>query len=56
MFKDLNIDKYYIERVSGKNIKNRLKLIKMMEYVRGGDSVIVESISRSGKLLKDLLH
>ena len=55
MFKDLNIDKYYIEKVSGKNIKDRPELIKMMDYVKEGDVVIVESISRFGRSLKDLL-
>lgn len=56
MFKDLKIDKYYIEKVSGKNIKDRPELIKMMDYVREGDTVIVESISRFGRSLKDLLN
>lgn len=56
MFKDLQIDKYYIEKVSGKNIKDRPELIKMMDYVREGDIVIVESISRFGRSLKDLLN
>lgn len=56
MFKDLNIDKYYIEKVSGKNVKNRPELIKMMDYVREGVVVIVESISRFGRFLKDLLN
>ena len=56
MFKDLNVDKLYIERASGKNIKDRPELIKMMDYVREGDIVIVESISRFGRSLKDLLN
>lgn len=56
MFKDLGIDKYYIEKVSGKNIKDRIELQKMMEYVREGDTVIVESISRFGRSLTDLLN
>lgn len=55
MFKDYSIDKCYIERVSGKNIKDRLELQKMMDYVREGDTVIVESISRFGRSLQDLL-
>ena len=55
-FKDLKIDKYYEEKVSGKNIKDRPELQKMMEYVRDGDTVIVESISRFGRSLKDLLN
>lgn len=54
--KDCNIDKYYIEKVSGKNIKDRPELIKMMDYVRDGDTVIVESISRFGRSLSDLLN
>ena len=55
MFKELNIDKYYIEKVSGKNISNRPELQNMMDYVREGDTVIVESISRFGRSLQDLL-
>ena len=55
LFKDMDIDKYYIEKVSGKNIGDRPELIKMMDYVREGDTVIVESISRFGRSLPDLL-
>ena len=55
-FKDLKIDKYYEEKVSGKNIKDRPELIKMMDYVREGDVVIVESISRFGRSLPDLIE
>ena len=55
LFKDLNIDKYYKEKVSGKNIKDRPELQKMMDYVREGDVVYVESISRFGRSLQDLL-
>ena len=55
LFKSYNIDKYYIEKVSGKNIKDRPELHKMMDYVREGDVVYVESISRFGRSLQDLL-
>ncbi|MBO7676091.1 MAG: recombinase family protein [Erysipelotrichaceae bacterium] len=55
LFKSYNIDKYYIEKVSGKNIKDRPELQKMMDYVREGDVVYVESISRFGRSLQDLL-
>ena len=55
MFKSLNIDKYFTEKVSGKNIKDRPQLKKLMEYVREGDTVIVESISRFGRSLSDLI-
>ena len=55
MFKSYNIDKTFIEKASGKNIKDRLELNKMMEYVREGDTVYVESISRFGRSLTDLI-
>ena len=53
--KSYNIDKFFIEKISGKNIKDRPELIKMMEYVREGDILYVESISRFGRSLTDLL-
>lgn len=55
LFKEYNIDKFFMEKVSGKNIKDRPELQKMMEYVREGDVVYVESISRFGRSLQDLL-
>ena len=54
--KDYKIDKFYIEKASGKNIKDRPELQKMMDYVREGDVVYVESISRFGRSLQDLLN
>lgn len=53
--KALGVDKVYIDRLSGKDTK-RPKLQKMMNYVREGDSVIVESISRFARNTKDLLE
>lgn len=55
-FKDLKIDKYFEEKVSGKNIKDRPELNKMMEYIREGDTVIAESISRFGRSLPNLIE
>ena len=55
LFKEHNIDKFFTEKVSGKNIKDRPELQKMMDYVREGDVVYVESISRFGRSLQDLL-
>ena len=55
MFSHLQIDRYFEEKVSGKNIKDRPELQKMMDYVREGDTVFVESISRFGRSLPDLL-
>ena len=49
-----DVDKVYIEKISGKST-NRPELKKMMEYVRQGDTVVVESISRFARNTKDLL-
>lgn len=50
----LGVDEVYIDRMSGKST-NRPELQKMMEYVRRGDTVIVESISRFARNTRDLL-
>lgn len=50
----LGVDEVYIDRMSGKNTE-RPELQKMMEYVRHGDTVIVESISRFARNTRDLL-
>ena len=49
------MDKVYIEKVSGKNT-NRPQLKAMLEFVRKGDTVVVESISRFARNTKDLLE
>ena len=52
---ELGVDEVYIDRMSGKNA-NRPELQRMMEYVRRGDTVIVESISRFARNTRDLLE
>lgn len=54
LMQELGVDEVYIDRMSGKNA-NRPELQKMMEYVRRGDTVIVESISRFARNTRDLL-
>lgn len=49
-----NYDKVFIDTASGKNT-NRPELERMMEYVREGDTVVVESYSRFARNTKDLL-
>lgn len=51
----LGVDGVYIDRMSGKST-DRPELKKMMEYVRHGDTVIVESISRFARNTRDLLE
>lgn len=55
MMQDLGVDELYIDRASGKNT-DRPELKKMMAYVRRGDTVIVESISRFARNTRDLLE
>ena len=51
---ELNIDKYFIEKISGKSL-DRPQLKKMLEFIREGDTVYIESISRLARSTKDLL-
>ena len=52
--KALAVEKIFIDKASGKNAE-RPELRKMMEYVREGDTVIVESISRFARSARDFL-
>ena len=53
--KGVKIDKVFEEKVSGKNTKDRPQLKAMLEYIRSGDVVIVESISRLARSTKDFI-
>lgn len=53
--KSLGIEKVFIEKISGKNT-NRPELKAMLEYVREGDVVVVESYSRLARSTSDLLN
>lgn len=55
LMESLGVDEVYIDRMSGKST-DRPELKKMMEYVRQGDTVIVESISRFARNTRDLLE
>ena len=54
LMESLGVDEVYIDRMSGKNT-DRPELKRMMNYVRDGDTVIVESISRFARNTRDLL-
>ena len=55
IMRELGVEQIFIDRMSGKNM-NRPELKRMMEFVREGDVVIVESISRFARNTKDLLE
>lgn len=50
-----NIDKWYIEKVSGKNT-DRPKLQEMLDYVREDDTIYIHDFSRLARSTKDLLE
>ncbi len=52
---DYQVDRIFSEKISGAN-KDRPQLHTMLDYVRDGDTLYVESISRLGRSTKDLLN
>ncbi len=56
LMESLNVDELFLDKASGKNTKQRPELQRMMEYVRKGDTVVVESISRFARNTRDLLE
>lgn len=55
LMESLGVDSLYIDKASGKNAQ-RPELIKMLGFVRQGDTVVVESISRFARNTRDLLE
>lgn len=55
LMKELGVEKVFMDKASGKS-KDRPALEEMMAFVREGDTVIVESISRFARNTKDLLN
>lgn len=49
------VERVFAEKMSGKNT-NRPELKAMLDYVREGDTLYIESISRLGRSTRDLLH
>jgi len=50
----IEVDRIFVDRASGKNT-DRPKFQEMLNYVREGDSVIVHSMDRFARSLKDLV-
>lgn len=55
LMEELGVDLVFIDRMSGKSL-DRPELKRMLNYVREGDTVIVESISRFARNTRDLLE
>lgn len=54
MMEEQKVKKVFIDKASGKNV-DRKDFKAMMAFVRAGDTVIVESISRIARNTRDLL-
>lgn len=52
--KSYEIEKVFLEKISGKNT-NRPELMNMLGFVRNGDVVYIESISRLARSTRDFL-
>jgi DNA invertase Pin-like site-specific DNA recombinase len=52
---ELGVDQVFIDRMSGKSI-DRPELKRMLSFVREGDTLVVESISRIARNTRDLLE
>ena len=55
LMQELGVDMVFIDRASGKNAQ-RPELARMLEFVRQGDTVVVEAISRFARNTRDLLE
>lgn len=53
---ELGVERIFLEKVSGKAQRGRDQLEEMLSFVREGDVVVVESISRIARNTKDLLE
>lgn len=50
-----DVDRLFAEKVSGKNVDNRVQLKEMLAYVREGDTFRVKSTDRLARSTTDLL-
>ena len=55
MMQEHQIEKVFSEKISGKD-RNRPELSKMLDFVREGDTVVIESISRLARSTRDFLN
>lgn len=51
---ELGVEKVFLEKVSGVS-RDRPELSKLLDYIRDGDVLVVESISRLARSTRDLL-
>ena len=55
IMEQLGVEKLFMEKASGKNLE-RSQLTAMLDYVREGDTLVVESLNRLSRSLRDFLN
>ena len=55
LMQEVGVEQIFVDRMSGKSME-RPELKRMLSFVRAGDTVIVESISRFARNTRDLLE
>lgn len=55
IMQELEAEKVFVDKASGKRGAERPQLEKMLQFVREGDTVVVESFSRFARSTRDLL-
>ena len=55
MMEQYGIEKVFTEKISGKNM-DRPELKRMLDFVREGDTLVIESISRLARSTRDFLE
>lgn len=55
LMKELQVERVFTDKMSGKDASNRPQLQAMIDFVRDGDVVISESISRIARSTRDFL-
>lgn len=55
LMQELGVSRVFMDHMSGKDTK-RPELVAMMDFIRQGDTVVVESISRFARNTRDLLE
>ena len=56
MMEELGVEKIFMEKITAKTQCGREQLEAMLQFVREGDEVVVESISRIARNTRDLLE
>lgn len=56
LMEQLGVEKIFTDKASGRSRSARPELARMLDFIREGDEVIVESISRFARSAKDFLN